>query len=360
MSFLRLKTYNYDECFKWKLLIKRLYPSFPKDMVKYIGRFLLTFKWTDDEEIARFYINRTDLVSSDRLFYELLSNAIESYQRQKCFNPNSELKPIRVVMTNYTISIYNEGNPFPCLSNDTWIPERIFSKFSSDGIRRHQVGIQMVGLKSPSVTIDIINREESIAYSQTFRNYLKEIELPQTRTISKEGNSSTKVTFTTDEEINGNKINELYNMCRGLCFSSNIPISFSDTLNENSFLGSLNFDTSILGYAKFVLPYYFKFDNNYLTYEDENTRLFVCYSPKEPKSISFVNNISTPKGGVHVNVWMNNLIPNGQFWTNFTFILSVKLHNPRFNSQMKDKLEGPAPKVTVTEEMRETIASWIK
>jgi len=358
MSFLRLKTYNYDECFKWKLLIKILYPSFPKDMVRYVGRFLLTFKWTDDEEIDHFYINRTDLVSGKyRSFYELLSNAVESYQRQKYFNPNSELKPIRVVITNDTISIYNEGNPFPCLRNDIWVPERIFSKFSSDG--QHHVGIQMVGLKSPRVTIDIINREEGIAYSQTFRNYLKEIELPQTRTISKEGNSSTKVTFTTDEEINGNKIYIYSNMCQGLCFSSNIPISFSDTLNENSFLGSVNFDTSILGYAKFVLPYYFTLDNNYITYEDENTRLFVCYSPKEPKIISFVNNMST-KGGVHVNVWMNNLIPEGRFWNEFTFILSVKLHNPRFDSQMKDKLEGPAPKVTVTEEMREAIASWIK
>ena len=39
------KVYNYDDCYLWKLVINRLYPKFPKDMVKYIGRFLITYKF---------------------------------------------------------------------------------------------------------------------------------------------------------------------------------------------------------------------------------------------------------------------------------------------------------------------------
>ena len=93
---------------------------------------------------------------------------------------------------------------------------------------------------------------------------------------------------------------------------------------------------------------------------------------------SYVNLIPTPEGGTHVNglrsgvaqavrefCEFRNLVPRGiklspeDVWDKANFVLSVKIHEPQFAGQMKERLASRDAAGTVESFVRDSLALWL-
>ncbi len=105
-----------------------------------------------------------------------------------------------------------------------------------------------------------------------------------------------------------------------------------------------------------------------------------CWAPDvaEPVSESYVNLIPTPQGGTHVNglrsgatdavrefCEFRNLVPRGlklapeDVWQGVAFILSVRMPNPQFAGQIKEKLSSRESAAFVGGVVKDAFALWL-
>lgn len=99
---------------------------------------------------------------------------------------------------------------------------------------------------------------------------------------------------------------------------------------------------------------------------------------EHPVAESYVNLIPTPEGGTHVNglragvadavrefCEFRNLIPRGvkvtpeDVWDRVTYVLSVKMQNPQFAGQMKEKLGSRESAAFVSGVVKDAFAHWL-
>jgi topoisomerase-4 subunit B len=105
-----------------------------------------------------------------------------------------------------------------------------------------------------------------------------------------------------------------------------------------------------------------------------------CWAPDAEAQVaeSYVNLIPTPEGGTHVNglragatdavrefCEFRNLVPRGiklapeDVWQRVSFVLSVKMQNPQFAGQMKEKLSSRESAVFVGGVVKDAFALWL-
>ncbi|MDH5332160.1 MAG: DNA topoisomerase IV subunit B, partial [Aquincola sp.] len=105
-----------------------------------------------------------------------------------------------------------------------------------------------------------------------------------------------------------------------------------------------------------------------------------CWAPgtDAPVAESYVNLIPTPQGGTHVNglragttdavrefCEFRNLVPRGlklapeDVWTSVAFVLSVRMQNPQFSGQTKEKLSSRESAVFVSGVVKDAFALWL-
>jgi topoisomerase-4 subunit B len=114
---------------------------------------------------------------------------------------------------------------------------------------------------------------------------------------------------------------------------------------------------------------------------DDNTVDYaLCWAPEAEASIgeSYVNLIPTPEGGTHVNglragvaqavrefCEFRNLVPRGikltpeDVWDKASFVLSIKIHEPQFAGQMKERLGTRDAAALVEGFTRDSLALWL-
>jgi len=106
----------------------------------------------------------------------------------------------------------------------------------------------------------------------------------------------------------------------------------------------------------------------------------LCWAPDAEVSIgeSYVNLIPTPEGGTHVNglragvaqavrefCEFRNLVPRGikltpeDVWDKASFVLSIKIHEPQFAGQMKERLGSRDAAPLVEGFARDSLALWL-
>jgi len=106
----------------------------------------------------------------------------------------------------------------------------------------------------------------------------------------------------------------------------------------------------------------------------------LCWAPDAETSIgeSYVNLIPTPEGGTHVNglragvaqavrefCEFRNLVPRGikltpeDIWDKASYVLSVKIHEPQFAGQMKERLGSRDAAPLVESFVRDSVALWL-
>jgi topoisomerase-4 subunit B len=106
----------------------------------------------------------------------------------------------------------------------------------------------------------------------------------------------------------------------------------------------------------------------------------LCWAPEAEAAIgeSYVNLIPTPEGGTHVNGMragvaqavrefceFRNLVPRGikltpeDIWDKASYVLSVKIHEPQFAGQMKERLGSRDAAPLVEGFVRDSVALWL-
>ena len=105
-----------------------------------------------------------------------------------------------------------------------------------------------------------------------------------------------------------------------------------------------------------------------------------CWAPDRDESVaeSYVNLIPTPQGGTHVNglragatdavrefCEFRNLVPRGvklapeDVWQHVAFVLSVRMQNPQFAGQIKEKLSSRESAAFVSSVVKDAFALWL-
>jgi topoisomerase-4 subunit B len=105
-----------------------------------------------------------------------------------------------------------------------------------------------------------------------------------------------------------------------------------------------------------------------------------CWAPDAAASIaeSYVNLIPTPQGGTHVNglrtgvadavrefCEFRNLVPRGiklapeDIWQSIAFVLAVRMQNPQFSGQTKEKLSSRESATFVSGVVKDAFALWL-
>jgi topoisomerase-4 subunit B len=115
-------------------------------------------------------------------------------------------------------------------------------------------------------------------------------------------------------------------------------------------------------------------------HENDNIDYAICWTPdaETPVGESYVNLIPTIEGGTHVNglrtgvtqavrefCEFRNLVPRGikltpeDVWNKVCYVLSLKIHEPQFAGQMKERLASRDAAPLVEGYVRDSLALWL-
>lgn len=151
--------------------------------------------------------------------------------------------------------------------------------------------------------------------------------------------------------------------------------SASQGVPEKPLVKEICFDArSAMEYVKCYMPEVVHIKTLPIVYEspDGDTRLIMLDTPHNGSQRSFANGMPTRQGGVHVNDWLNGIcaelkaelkkkgceIDARNIKSHVTIFLSYYCNKPRFETQTKERLTGPHPKVAPTKAMFDIFSTW--
>jgi DNA topoisomerase-2 len=324
-------------------------------------------------------------------------------------------------MTPTTLVIENSGTPIPVEykeENKMYVPELIFgvpgssSHYTEDV--RHEAGVNGLGVKLTNVfskyfhlyIVDPINKK---SYEQVWHDMgLEGREEPVIKDTDKI-NAVVRVTFHLDFKHFGYESAqasaEMFALfarhCADISFTAKVPVEFAysivDGAEENTIL---TFD--IPGPKDYAFLYFGETVENSLTHYEwpKGTRLNhhqegrqsakdptvvplveMCMidTPDNSENISFVNSMMTRDGGIHVEAALKSIsghivkyingneTAEGMAITlkhvrpNISLVLSVRVENPGFSGQTKNKLSDPnpfVPRIKITDKEVKCVRKW--
>ncbi|RKO86644.1 DNA topoisomerase 2 [Blyttiomyces helicus] len=301
-----------------------------------------------------------------KIFDEILVNAADN----KIRDPTTDTIKVNIDRENNQISIWNNGKGIPVEMHQTeniYIPQLIFgnlltsSNFDDSEKRmtggRNGLGAKLTNIYSKEFTLETHDSKSGLTYKQTWKQNMRTC-LPYKITKSTKKKDYTKVTFTPDlDNLNMTKITsdtelllkkrvyDLTGSLRGIKVyldNERIPISsFKDYISMYLELqdgkGSDN--------------------NAKIVYDRPNERWEVAVTVAESGSfqhVSFVNNISTTKGGTHVAYVADKIIMEfidlirkkektatvkpAQVKNQLFIFINCLIENPTFDSQTKENM----------------------
>ncbi|GGI79265.1 DNA topoisomerase IV subunit B [Shewanella gelidii] len=247
----------------------------------------------------------------------------------------------------------------------------------------HGVGISVVNALSKRVEISV--RREAQVYEMAFENGEKVEDLTVTGTVGRR-NTGTRVQFWPDasyfDSANFSLTRLVYILRAKAVLCPGLRIKFvnkqTNETHEWYYESGLTdyLKESVKGYA--LLPEE-PFVGN-LAGQLEAVEWAITWLPEggEGVSESYVNLIPTPLGGTHVNGFrqgllesmrefceFRNLVPRGvklspdDIWDRTAFILSVKMQDPQFAGQTKEKLSSRQCAAFVSGIVRDAFSLWL-
>lgn len=295
-----------------------------------------------------------------KIFDEVLVNATDHRQR----DPSVKNIKVSFGFGFSTISIFNDGNGIDvCVhpSRNVYIPEMLFAhlltstnynqneKRTTGG--RNGYGVKVTGIFSEWLVLETVDSSRGLKYTQKFADNNKVIEPPKIQKFS--GKPYTKITFFPDYKkfgLHQGITQDIFNL-----FSRRVMDTTAVTPNDLAVtLNGTKLKTKSM--EKYVNMW---FTDSYKIFFMESARwkLGIALSPnREYLQTSWVNGISTIKGGRHVDYVLSQLIdkirgilakssrtknktfkPN-QIRDNLWLFLNCTIENPAFTSQTKEEL----------------------
>ncbi len=247
----------------------------------------------------------------------------------------------------------------------------------------HGVGISVVNALSRRVEVTV--RRDAQVYDMAFENGFKVEELKVTGTCGRR-NTGTRVHFWPDasyfDSANFSNSKLIYLLRAKAVLCPGLRIKFTN--KHTNEVHEWYYESGLTDYLKAAVG-----DNLMLPEEPfvgsfkgqiEAADWAITWLPEGGESISesYANLIPTPLGGTHVNGFrqgllesmrefceFRNLIPRGiklspeDIWDKAAFILSVKMQDPQFASQTKEKLSSRQCAAFVSGIVRDAFSLWL-
>ena len=298
-----------------------------------------------------------------KIFDEILVNAID---RNSLYPDKVKFIHVDINQEKGIISIENNG-PLGGISvekhetENIWNPELTFghlltsTNYNDNDERvvggRNGYGSKLANIYSQVFQVDIWDEKNNKKYSQKWGGNMKTVFPPKVSDI-KVKESKVKITFIPDWKLFGMhemttdvfKVFEKRVYDAAACTNTKCKVSF-----QKKTIKIKNFEE----YSKMYL------DEDAKVYSCETDRWSVCVTPSTDgtglKQVSFVNGISTTKGGTHVD-YIANMIATGvidelakkiklkpqQVKNTFFVFVKATLVNPTFSSQIKSECTSKA------------------
>jgi len=247
----------------------------------------------------------------------------------------------------------------------------------------HGVGISVVN--ALSTRVDVTIRRDSKVYEMAFENGYKVEELAETGTVGKR-NTGTRVKFWPDPKYFDSakfsvlKLTHLLKAKAVLC--PGLTIKFHDKIENKKH--EWCYEDGLTDYLKESVKGYESlpeqpFVGDFTT-QTEAANWAVTWLPEGGESVgeSYVNLIPTVAGGTHVNglrqgllesmrefCEFRNLIPRGikltpdDIWDKCSYILSIKMQDPQFAGQTKERLSSRQCAGFVTGVVKDAFSLWL-
>lgn len=356
--------------------------------------------WLLDIENRKMKFREIDFVpGAERIYVEIISNAADHCN--KSIREGCPIGPIEVNMSKKTISVKNYGLAIPIEihpQKNIYLPEYIFGHLRTSSHyeeeERRDIGTNGVGSKVANI---FSNRFEVVVenaimhkkYTQVWENNMLLCNKPS---IVKYDGVLSSVKITYDLEFKRFSCTEYTKEAFELFARHAADISYTGKLAVNFNGEEFNFG-DIKEYARLYYGDAVEKSIIHYQYPDKKSKipdleLIVIDTPDEGKHVSFVNCILTKNGGVHLNAAfkavcdpiinmvneniMKKLLKSGydqkekkshtinlgDVKPHISVILSCKVADPDFDSQSKNYLNKPAPKVIVKNETLQPVFEW--
>ncbi|KAI5191434.1 DNA topoisomerase II [Nematocida minor] len=290
-----------------------------------------------------------------KIFDEILVNAADNKTRDK------KMKEIRVEVDkeSSTISVFNDGKGIPVVMHakeKVYVPELIFghlltSSNYDDAEKkmtggRNGYGAKLCNIFSSKFIIETADAKNKKLFRQVYTNNMLSKEEPEIAEYK--GPEYTKVIFTPDlEKFGMQKIDEDF-----MSLIMKRVYDLAGTVGGISvyFNGEL---IPVTGFKDYIRLF---FDSDVEIAYESKDRWEIAYvlGDEQFQHVSFVNRISTPRGGTHVNYIADQIvsavveqakkIEKGlvvrpvQVKANIFLFLNCLIENPAFDSQTKETL----------------------
>ena len=331
--------------------------------------------WIYDEDTEKIVYKNIKYISGlYKIFDEVLVNAIDQHVRtESAQNIENKVTTIKVNFDeeNNSISVYNNGEGIPVVEHKehgVWIPELIFghlltsSNYDKDEKKitggKNGYGAKLANIFSKKFKIETVDAERKLKYVQLFE---KNMTIKHPPTITKcTAKPYTIIEFSPDLVRFG--INKIDNDTLQLMKKRVIDITACTNKNVSVFLNDKKLECKTL--EKYV-NYYLDPDTERVFEEvSDRWEVVVAVNPDTKfDQVSFVNGISTTKGGKHVDYVASSIIKKLQtivstkgvkrkkldlkpahIKDNIFVFIRCTIENPAFDSQIKDFLNTPSTK----------------
>ena len=344
------------------------------------------------------YIGDTDDGTGlHHMVYEVIDNSIDEALAGYCKNINVRLN------SDKTVTIRDDGRGIPVdihKGEKKSAAEVIMTQLHAGGKFDHNsykvsgglhgVGVSVVNALSEKLELEI--SRDGKRYFIEFSNGTAKAAL---KPIGKSKETGTKITFLPSKEIFSSikfNANTIIKRLRELAFlNKGIKISFSDSNNKKEKEAIFKYDGGILEYVEFLNEKKEKLKNKngndlfkkaiYVEGKKENIEIECSIKWNAGYSedlFAYTNNINQKDGGTHVlgfrsaltriiNKYANehNLLKKNKLAISgddikegLSCVLSIKIPDPKFSSQTKDKLVSSEVRTIVETVINEKLSIW--
>ncbi|MGX5915572.1 DNA topoisomerase IV subunit B [Aliidiomarina sp. Khilg15.8] len=332
----------------------------------------------------------TDTTRPNHLAQEVIDNSVDEALA-------GHARSIKVILhTDQSLEVIDDGRGMPVdVHAEEGLPgvELIMTKLHAGGKFSnksyqfsgglHGVGISVVN--ALSTRVDVTVKRDGQVYEMAFENGDKVTELEVTGTVGKR-NTGTRLRFWPDVSyFDSPKFSVsrlMYQLRAKAVLCPGLAITFIDHNQdlEESWLyeGGLQ-DYLCEAVKEFECLPQIPFIGSFSA-KDEAADWAVTWLPEGGEGIheSYVNLIPTPQGGTHVNglrqgmlealrefCEFRNLLPRGirltpeDIWERCSFILSIKMADPQFSGQTKERLSSRQTSAFVSGVVKDSFSLWL-
>ena len=356
-------TVSIEEQYKKKSLHQHIL-DLPDTYIGSVQNDLMNIYVYDEDENKIIKKDRYITLGLYKIFDEILVNASDNTVRDKKCNKIM----VDIDKESGEISVWNNGTTIPIEIHkeyNIYVPELIFGNLLTSGNYdqkgktvggKNGLGAKLVSIYSKKFSIEILNNQKK--YYQEFTNNMFDKTEPIVSSIASstsKNESYTKITFLPDYKRFGlkNLSDDMVSLLKRRVYDT------AGTTNENVSVWLNKTQLNIKSFKDYIGMYYSDDEIPDLIYEDFNERwtVGIVYDPNAGfQHMSFVNKISTFKGGTHLNYISNQIVDKvidhiisqpkykslkikpHQIKENLSIFINCIIEDPSFGSQTKEEL----------------------